>query len=284
MADPLAPGSYQPPFPAPLSIFAGAYYSDGGESLLLSVNNAATGVTLKLAGRTIAFGESRVSPFEMNLVPATDRSTSTVRVILPAGWLLSAVVTVTAGTPLVGQCFTRLSIVHGVSTVGPELWTVAADYVTAKQPVTWPGRPIQSSLDGGGALRSIAGTTPGAGAEVSEAVPTGARWEPISFHARLVTAVAVANRFPRLVLDDGGAIPYGEYHPPPTAQVASTTAAYSWGEGVPAQVGQVNYQAPLPVGLRAGAAHRLRTITTGIQAADQWDQVQYLVRETIEGA
>jgi len=46
---------------------------------------------------------------------------------------------------------------------------------------------------------------------------------------------------------------------------------------------QDGYTAPFPVDVRMGAGHRIRSVTLGIQAGDQFDQVQYLVREWMTG-
>jgi hypothetical protein len=99
-------------------------------------------------------------------------------------------------------------------------------------PLAFPGVPIASPLDGGGALRSIAGTTPGAGAEISETVPTGARWELLAFQATFVTSAAAANRVPQLTLDDGTTV----YFRLGAAlnQAASLTQRRSWFQGAPA--------------------------------------------------
>lgn len=275
---------FVPSFP-PLAAFGGApLYVTGEDALACTVNNAAAGVTVTIAGRVLLFGATRPVPFQQTLTPATDRSSSVVRFQIGEGWLLNAQVTVTSGTPAIGQTFARLSIVHGLTSAAIDLFTVAADYVTAKLPLSYPGSPVARSVDGAGALRSITGATPGAGAEVSETVPTGARWELIAFKVVFATSATVANRFPRLLLDDaanvfcdvfsGGTFP------------ASNNGAITWAQGIPltGTFPTTNIDAPLPVNLRLGAGFRIRTTTGGIQVGDQYSAIQYLVREWIEGA
>lgn len=276
--------SFVPPLP-PLAAFAGApLYVTGDDNLLVTVKNAAAGVTITIGGRTLAVGDADASPFGPTIVPATDRSDSTIVIPLTSGWLVSVQAKVTAGSPLSGQTWVRFSLIHGQSASSPELFTLCSGYVTAKKPLSYPGGSLVDSLDGAGALRSIIGATPGAGAEVSETVPTGARWDLIAFRFRLASAVAAANRFVDLLLDDGGAIPYAHLYPVATAQVASFTFDYTFGHGLPNTTGQQAYMGPLPNDLRMGAGHRIRSSTLGLQAADQFSQVQYLLREWIEGS
>jgi hypothetical protein len=279
----IPPPSWAPAFP-PMAAFGGApIYSAGGEGLLVSIMNAAAGVTVTVTGRTLALGESKPSPFSASIIPATDRSVSTRIIPIPDGWLLSAQAIVSGGTPLTGQTFVKLSLVHGVTGTPPELWTLAADYVTTKQALSYPGAGIIDPTDTAGALRSITGTTPGAGAEISETVPTGARWELIAFFASFQTSAVVANRIPSFTIDDGAALYYrGGFI---TNQAASSTIRYQLHQGGAAAVlDNANDQIRnVPVNNRLGAGHRIRTVTGAIDVGDQWSLVQYLVREWMEG-
>jgi hypothetical protein len=276
--------SFVPPLPPLVAVGGAPLYVTGEDALRCTVFNALAGVTVTITGRMLVFGQARPSPFTQTLIPATDRSASTVTFSLGDGWLLNAQVIVSVGTPAIGQTFARLSIVHGLTSVAAELFTLCADYITARMPLSYPGSSVQDSTEGQGALRSITGTTPAAGAEIAETVPTGARWELLAFFYQLVTAVAVANRTPNLILDDGANIFFRIAAN--AAQVASTTLQHSYFQGVNRaglDVGVTN-QLPIPSNNRLGAGFRLRTLTAAIQAADQFSLVQYLVREWIEGA
>jgi hypothetical protein len=277
------PSSWTPAFP-PMAAFGGApIYSAGGEALLVSVMNAAAGVTVTVTGRTLALGDSKPSPFAAAIVPATDRSVSTRIIPIPDGWLLSAQAIVSAGSPLTGQTFVKLSLIHGTTSTSPELWTLCADYVTAKQALSYPGAGIIDPTETAGALRSIAGTTPGAGAEISETVATGARWEPLALAFTLTTAVAVANRAVQLTIDDGASIYFRASVN--VNQPASLVYNYGFvqGYGNPSISQVFALLSILPMNARLGSGHRIKTVTANLQAADQFSAVQYLVREWIEG-
>lgn len=284
MPEPNQSQSYQTPIP-PLVAFGGApLYVTGEDALAITVFNGAAGVTVTLTGRMLQFGDTRPKPFAQTIVPATDRSASVARFTLGDGWLLNAQALVSAGTPGIGQTFARLSLVRGIGASAPDLFTLCADYVTAKMPLSYPGSGVTDSTDGAGSLRSITGATPAAGAEISETVPTGARWELLAFQAAFVTSATVASRVPQLTLDDGASVFYRLGAA--LAQAASLTQRRSWFQGAPAPFldNANSIPMPLPTNNRIPGGGRIRTLTALIDATDQYNAVQYLVREWIEGA
>lgn len=284
MGAPLPSGSFQEPIPATVTPGASWLYVTGEDALCCTVFNAAAGVTVTVTGRILEFGDVRPKPFAQTLTPATDRSASVVRYSIGDGWLLNAQVLVSSGTPGIGQTFARLSLVRGTTSNALDLFTLAAGYVTAKMPLSYPGSGVLASVEGAGALRSITGATPAAGGEISETVPTGARWELLALTATLTPSGTVANRDPTLVFDDGANVyAKSDMHiNEPTGSVWINT----WFQGAnSAGTLQASAaQAPIGIGLRLAAGHRIRTSTIAIQVADQWSAIQYLVREWIEGA
>jgi len=177
-----------------------------------------------------------------------------------------------------------LSVVRGLASSALELSTLAQGYVTSKQRLGWPGGIFGSSLDGGGALRVISGTTPAAGANISETVPTGARWELLAVHFLFTTSAAVANRVVALGFNNGGQV--YQYFMNQQNQAASLGWEYVFGQGLPAlNAGSLLVAiAGLAVGNRLLAGDLIQTFTAAIQAADQFSQVRLVVREWIEGA
>lgn len=216
--------------------------------------------------------------------PNTDRSAKTSLVRVDEGWLLDGQVSVSGAAPLLGQTFVVVEVVRGESTAAVPSRVLAAGYVTAKQPLLFPGRTIGSSHDGQGALRMITGTAPGAGVDLSETVPTGARWELIAFLGVLTTSATVANRIPVLVIDDGANVFYEDV----AGGNETAGAAWNncWAQGSPRAfaAGVLLMNGFLPVDNRLGAGFRIKTVTVALQAADQWSAPKYLVREWIEGA
>lgn len=284
MADPTlspwAPAGW-PANPSPALASPGLYLRTDDNVRLTSYNSAA-GVVLACRARMLAFDGS-VQEQNDPQTPNTDRTAKATIFPTGDGWLLGGEVFPTSGTPLDGQCFVVVEIVRGTGTAALALQTLAAGYVTAKQPLPFPAASLLRALDGQGAIRSITGATPGAGAEISETVPTGARWELLAFTATLTTSVTVINRVAALRLDDGANV-FTQTQAATNAQASSLTP-YVWMPGTNQFTGNNGVvHLPLAAGVSLGPGFRLRTLTQNLQAGDQWSLVQYLVRERIEGA
>lgn len=274
----------------PALVAGAALYLTKEDRLQLTVRNSVPGVTVRLTGRFLAAPDTEddepphVQAIAQELTPASNRSSSTVLLPLGYGWLLNAEVIVTAGTPLVGQCYALLSLVRGDAGATLDLVTLAAGYITALERLATPGGSIVSALAGPGALRSIAGTTPGVGAEISESVPAGARWELLTFTAQFVTSATVATRNTLFAITDG-VNALGRY-PLNNNQAAGQTINFSVGPGIPLMSNepQQGLAGTIPVGLTLPAGATFGTSTVSIQSGDQYSAIRYLVREWIEGA
>ena len=156
-----------------------------------------------------------------------------------------------------------------------------AGYIGDTEPLAWPNGVIRGSNEGRGLIRSITGTNPAAGAEISETVPTGAVWRFIGIQATLVTEAGVASRFPHIRFDDGTTV-HSEQGTQ-NVQSASQTLDYSaitgsWGGQ---NIGSKQTW-PIGDGILMGAGHRVRTNTINILAGDNWGAPQLLVEEWIQ--
>lgn len=199
---------------------------------------------------------------------------------LPDGFLLSVVVLAT--TTVRGQLYGNVQIIRsaGSALITLNNEVIANGYIYASHPLSFPPTVVQELRDGAGAMRSITGTTPGAGSEITEVVPANRQWRLFAFLFNLTTAVAVANRVPHLILDDGALVYYNK--PVTTVQAASLTIKYACATNdrdiaVTDLVSSVNIPSPLIL----PAGHRIRTSTTALQAADQYTSPQYVVEEFI---
>lgn len=253
-------------------------YLTGEEGLRLSSVGNLAGLTLTLSGRILGL-DNVVRPFVALHVPNSNRTIASTLELLSEGWLLGASVRVTGGSPSYGAVWAALELVRGSTGALTTVQALANDFVSAAAPLIWPGGADLDTLDAGGNLRSILGTTPGAGAEISEVVPTGARWQLLAFQSVLTTSAAVANRQPEFTLDDGA----NEFQRAPSlaAVVASSAVRVSWAPGMTNQISgtAASWMVSLGDEVILGAGYRLRTLTAAIQAADQWSQPRYLVRE-----
>src|SRR5205814_5534420 len=97
-----------------------ALYFSGEDGVQLTVLNAATGVTVRIAGRFLPRDGSRITNFARDVVPTTDRTATTWWVPLGEGWLLDVSAFIISGTARHGQCWVRLAIVRGGPSAGIE--------------------------------------------------------------------------------------------------------------------------------------------------------------------
>lgn len=255
-------------------------YIGRNDLLRLTVWNSIVNLQASVDTRLL-LPDGRIVPGRHTLIPTSARAQSDLDINLSEGFLLSAAVLATLGNPRRGQTFVRLLLLRG-SPVGqafPEI--LVADYLDTRFVVGWPGGPQASAVDGAGTMRSIAGADPAAGAEISETVPTNARWRLWGFTFTLVTDATAANRVVDVALDDGAAIYYRASVP--TAQTASQTVIYSAApQGVAQGVTNLRALVPLPTPCPLFQGHRIRTVTQALQAGDNFGAPQYLVEELIE--
>lgn len=250
------------------------------DQLFLRVQNAAAGVVLSLRARYLT-PEGRMVEARHDVTPSTDRAVSTSAFQIGEGYLFSVTVEASTGTPRRGQCFAQVGLVRGGERVSEPVAVLAAGYVTASAFVSWPPGDVRASTEGPGLIRSVTGTDPAANVEISETVPTDARWLLHGFRATLVTDATVANRRVHLIVDDGATILLDVVAP--DVQAASLTRNYNgsaFGYAVAAQDSELYLALPVPIPLPPGG--RVRTNTTNRAAGDNWGAPQLLVEEWIE--
>lgn len=254
----------------------------GEDFLRISVLGIGT-QAVRVTGRVLD-EDGVYKPFSYDLAaPASRVAAATMIASIGCGWLENvAAIALTAGTGL-AQTYVTVELVRGATAAGGVMATLVAGYVSSLVRLSWPGSSLQSSLLGPGVLRTIVGTDPAAGAEISETVPAGARWLFRALRAAFVADATVANRTPVLVFDDGTNI-YASAGPNFNTP-ASSNFLFQY-----ADVGQGFVQSsqdimvPAPANILLAGGHRIRTITGSIQAGDNWAAPVYSIEEWLEGA
>lgn len=202
---------------------------------------------------------------------------------LGEGYLLGLTVNGNPAIPNTGQVYASVNVVRGGSLVAQSVQCLCAGIVTLNAGISWPASGVTLATDHQGLIRSITGTTPGAGADISESVPAGVRWRLVSFKVQLATSAVVANRLPQFIIDDGANFFFANVTPFPvtasqTVQLVFSTASFQTA----ALAGTIMLTAPQNLFLPA--TFRIRTSTVGLQAADQFSALQYNVEEWQVGA
>lgn len=285
----MAAGSPEIVFPAAQQVTGGgrilpapsSFYVTGADRLRIVSANSRASVAVQLHWR-LANVQGEIIANRVDHVPHTDRSVNTTDHELGSGQLLNATIFVNSGASLIGQTYVMVQLVRGMGLPAIVLGTLLGGYVTATQALGFPGSPIQSSIEGGGVARFIQGTNPGAGVQVLETVPTGARWELITIGAQFTTSGTVAVRRPRLGISSGGVILVDNYHP--GTLPASSSAGFAWAQGMAlasAFAAASNY-AGLPRSLPLLAGDTVGIDAENFQPGDDWGAPSFYVREWLE--
>lgn len=177
-----------------------------------------------------------------------------------------------------GECYVRVSLrIEGVVVA-----VLTAGYVFDTQHLAFPNGIIESSISGPGLIRTIVGTDPAAGVEISETVPTGARWKVRSIFFEIVCDATVASRGPRLSFDDGANVfnKQDTFKAPTAGTTGTFSGALIWtNRSAGADNGVGTFGLP-DIELKAG--YRMRTITVALQAGDNYGAPIFEVEEWIE--
>jgi len=179
-----------------------------------------------------------------------------------------------------GQCYILVSVRYS----GNRGLGLIKGYVTKTRDLNWTfgASDSEDSTNGRGIPRIITGTDPAAGNEISEAVPTNARWKIKSMIFTLVTDATVSNRRVRVKIDDGsGNDPYAMDCG--SNQAASNSYAYAV-DTVPLLGGSGFINVPIPDDLPLSAGMLIETDTTNLQAGDNYGAPVFIVEEWIEDA
>jgi len=223
-------------------------------------------------------GEIRPEFFTQS-IGATASSFATIKIQGSEGYLISA--TVECPGTIRGQCFISLELQRGQGSQDATFGQLLiSGYPGSNQRIGYPQTPCYSPLDGRGAMKSNITGSPAAGADWSQAVPSGVNWILRSIGAQLVTSASVATRSVVLNIKDGGGNIILQSAASIT-QAASLTFEYSFFNGAFSAAGPAAAQGGLPAEFRLLAGWTISVTTTNIQAGDQWSAIRQAVEEYV---
>ena len=257
------------------------FFTSGEDNLRLVSFNSVTGVKLRLTVRTLG-DNGRPIPGGVDQIPATDRSSTSTDCPLSGTTILNVDVHATAGVPKVGQTFVIVQLIRGLGTAAIVLGTILQGYVTTTQGLGWPGSAIVSSTDGEPALRTLTGTTPAAGAEALETVPTGARWELLAVLCVLTTNAVAGARTPNVQIADAAGRLSQTVNASALNNLQTGTFYLAQNLAYGSIPASLIFNWPIPQGLRLLAGQTFGTTTAGLQAGDQWSAPIYSVRDWLD--
>jgi len=254
----------------------------GDDNLRVVSVNSLAGVTVAIHGYRVD-EDGKKHDFVHTHVPNTNRTTSTQNFLLGSGALLNLTVFVSAGAPVRGQTYVMVQLIRGFTGATVLMGTLLAGYVTATQPLGWPGSAIEDSLTGRGNLRAFGGSAPPPGSNLTDTVPTGARWRLQSYRIVFLCDATVTGRFCRIRIIRGGVIFFS--HHAGVILSAGQTNEVHFGPGLTAGAfvsGAIFSHAPFPTETILLAGDQLDMIADGIQAGDTFGTSLLTVEEWLE--
>jgi hypothetical protein len=253
-------------------------YVDVNDQLVIGCAAPITGNTLIVNVRVLTV-DGKVIPMQFAVAPAGAIAFTTFRFQLLEGFLLSATARYSAGFRNNNWCYVELALARAAFSFNDKYIPLWSGYASSNNAFGWPGTLSQRPTDGAGVVHSIPVGAPAAGVDVTFTVPANTRWRLISFRATLTAAVAVANRIMTLTMDDGATVLAESVSN--VTQVASVVNTYNAFDSAPIINTPINLrtQMALPSNMLMGTGFRINTVTSGLQAADQWSAAQLLVAE-----
>jgi hypothetical protein len=257
-----------------------ALYVTVDDSIEVTMATSVTGIEIDL-GMRMQLANGEVIPMVYPFFPPNTRAATVKLQNLPEGFILSATLSTPTAGVRKGQCFANVSLVRGTVSAPQDLYGLIAGYVVTGNDIAWPWPDADISVDGVGLVKDAQITGTAAGADFTTTVPAGARWTLQSIQAQLTASVAGGNRVPHLVITDGAG--NSVYNAPANGNIiASQVAQISAGPGVASMNFDNTYLIPLPSGMQLLQGWIIKSLTTGIQAADQWANIWLNVMEWLE--
>jgi hypothetical protein len=254
-------------------------YVENEDDIAVACASSQTAETVTINYRLLRF-DGQIIEGQFAVSPASNRTVKNYSESLAEGFLLSVSARASVATTR-GQTFLRVFLTSPAFGGNLPSYMLFADYVTTQMAPAHPNGRVLSPSESSGNLRIVTGSNPAAGADCQINVPTNARWRLQSFFCTLSAGAAVANRQPFIQIASGG---FGVYTVPFNAvvtagQFAQLTAAPA-SLNVPS-VGQFLF-APLPNDFKLIPVGTISTLTTAIQIADQYANVQMQVEEWLD--
>jgi hypothetical protein len=259
----------QPPFPCYVGV-------DDVLQLTNFSNAGSNNVTVNV--RMLGL-DGLIHPLQFATITGGGRTASTIRFNLMEGWLLSAEVMSTNGVSGGSYIYAVLGLSRAPFGAANTYHILCEGYIASSAGLCYPTSSNQRQTDGAGLIRSVNQAAPAAGADLQITVPTAARWRLVCFRATLTTSVAVANRLVSLTVDDGATVYFES--PSGISLAASLSNIYNFSDssGYMTAAGFAKSNGPIASNLFLTGGHRINTLTTAIQAADQWSSAQFQVVE-----
>jgi hypothetical protein len=254
----------------------------GEDNVRVTAVASVGGVTVQVQGRFLDALQGKTIPFSYPVQPGSNRVPVSALFPLGTGYLLNLTAFVTGpASVLMGTVYVIVQIIRGLTGATYLLGTLIAGYITTVQAIGFPGSAIVSSVAGEPAVRTILGTNQGVGNAINEVVPSGARWELLSFACNVHDSISLSGSGVALLLQSSGAVTKAVL-PVQFAFSNTTDTIVTWLAGF-APLSTVPIAGGFPIS--APVNHRLlagEIITSNTGANRTYQNLVYTVREWLE--
>lgn len=263
----------------------------GPTGMFVDVDDILVWSTWSLVGTQPATLSMRILRADGTIVPvflqmgtgASSFTPAVQKTRLVAGYILSCVVT--CRIVAFGEVYTTVEIQRGAGSGDATLGTlILAGKPSNVMDVCYPTLQPEPADHGFGAMGHLSLANPAPGTDWSFVIPAGMHDRYVGVKAIFTANATVANRLPRIQLSDGSNIACDI----PTAAVitAGQAAILNWHPGntlLAVATPVVIMTMGFPVHNREFGGFQINSLTSGIQAGDQWSGI-VLYRETWFGA
>ncbi len=224
--------------------------------------------------RVVVTGATKEGIFTFAHVPTGDGVSSSSTFNIPDLPIWVSVLDID-GSYASGSIYCKLSLVIN----GNPLHQLAIGTVNAGKGLSWPQSDINNSEPVKGHILTVAGDNAAAGDDVLDVVPTTSWWKLRAFNFTLVTDATVSSRRVHVKIGANGVFQFE--NAAAIDQTASQTRVYYCyvaSGGLQIDNGSAIH-IPIPPDLILMPDDEIITITTNLQAGDNFGAVQYYVEE-----
>lgn len=253
----------------------------GEDNIRLSVANAFdTPVVASLSVRFLN-DEGNIDSWSQSFLVTSSRHLESQTWALGLGYILNVTAFISTGAPKLGQCWGKIDIVRGLQSSSLSLGTIAGGYMTAGQPLSWPGSLFQPTTAIDGYVTSLISIGGIPGQPVNLTVPSGLHWSLLAVQAGLTTDGTVATRRP-FVSPFGPNQQYIAYHP--QTVTATLSRGFFWAVGLTGNIDTTSTPntAALPFRTELDAGQTLQINALNLAAGDQFTSANITVMERLE--
>lgn len=213
-------------------------------------------------------------------VPITTDRVVNVNVLeVGKGWLQSVSVIYPTSSSKRGDCWNSAALIDRES--ARQFLTLCYGYCTAQESINYPPGDKQNFVSGNGNMRSITGTNPAAGANISETVPTNAVWKLKALATSFTTSGVAGTRRVYISITDGTTELYNSISP--QTQAPGATIDYFFGPWPSAPtVSSASNRIPTIPDILLPGGYTIDVIVSGGDAGDDFAAPQLLVEEWLQ--